>query len=118
VANPRFGLLTKPQIAKHSMPQTSLSVKHCFELRAQLAPAIHIGRTSSGQRAIVHVTGGTVVGSGINATLVPGGGDWLLADPDKGWFTLDVRIAAKTEDGATFYIQYVPQPLDASSGTA
>jgi hypothetical protein len=92
------------------MPQTALSAKHCFDIRVQAAPGVNIGSVSLGQRAVVTVTGGTLVGSGIDAEVVPGGGDWILADTKTGWLTLDVRIVAKTKEGVGLYIRYVSSP--------
>jgi hypothetical protein len=92
------------------MPETTLNVTHRFHMRVSMAPPIIVGESMAGNRSIVYVTGGTISGPGMEASVIPGGGDWLLTDPKGEWFTLDVRIAAKTNDGANIYLRYVYTP--------
>jgi hypothetical protein len=59
---------------ERSMPQTTLTA----------TPGVNVGPVSLGQRAVVAVTGGTLVVSGIDAETVPGEEDWLLEDSQGG----------------------------------
>jgi len=64
-----------------------------------------LGVTPAGHRRIVRVTGGTFTGPRLRGTVVPGGGDWVLARAD-GTRALDVRITLRTDDGHLIYAHY------------
>lgn len=76
-----------------------------FMLRARLDPPIAFGPGLMGERMFFHAYEGSIEGSRLNGTLLPGGGDWLISHPS-GWGVLDVRIQIKTHDGALIYGQY------------
>jgi hypothetical protein len=77
-------------------------------LTALLAPAQSLGQTPEGNRKIVPVLGGSLVGPRIDARILPGGGDWALVRAD-GVLTLDVRLTAETHDGALIHCTYTGQ---------
>lgn len=57
-------------------------------------------------RACAPIDHGTIEGSGIKATLAPGGSDWILVDPATGIGHIDVRLHARLEDGAALVAHY------------
>lgn len=78
-------------------------------------PALALGLTPYGQRKIVKVTGGSLVGPRLRAEVLPGGGDWALVRGD-GVLMLDVRLTLRTHDGALIHVTYtglrhMPQPV-------
>ena len=75
-----------------------------FELRALVGDPVEIGQVPHGRRRIVPILGGTVKGPSFNATVVPGGADWQLIQPD-GFSELDTRYTLKTERGQLVYVQ-------------
>jgi hypothetical protein len=75
-----------------------------FELRAQVAEPTEIGQVPHGRRRIVQILGGTVRGPQLNATVLPGGADWQLIQPD-GFSELDTRYTLETEQGQRVYVQ-------------
>jgi hypothetical protein len=75
-----------------------------FELRAQVAPPTEIGEVPHGRRRIVAILGGTVKGPQLNATVLPGGADWQLIQPD-GFSELDTRYTLETDKGQRVYVQ-------------
>lgn len=75
-----------------------------FELRALVGDPVEIGQVPHGRRRIVPILGGTVKGPSFNATVVPGGADWQLIQPD-GFSELDTRYTLKTERGELVYVQ-------------
>jgi hypothetical protein len=87
-------------LALHSRPLAILT--------ALLGPAQALGDTPQGNRKIVPVLGGTLIGPRINARILPFGGDWALTRPD-GVLTLDVRLTAETDDGALIHVTYTGQ---------
>ncbi len=76
-----------------------MSKEHCIDLGAMWT-------SSDPRRSIVPITSGTIEGSGLKDTILPGGGDCILMDPDSGVAHLDVRTKAKAEDGETVYVHY------------
>lgn len=73
------------------------------------------GLTPLGQRVVVGVTGGSLVGDRINAAQRgDSAADWLTIGPD-GTAIPDVRMALKTQDGAFVFMEYQGRG-DASEG--
>jgi hypothetical protein len=84
-----------------SRPQIAL--RYLFELRAQVGAPV-VGHASGlGLRRVVPVLGGTFEGDRIRGTILPGGADHQLIRPD-GVAELDVRLALRTDDGASLYM--------------
>jgi Protein of unknown function (DUF3237) len=75
-----------------------------FELRAQVGAPVEIGQVTHGRRRIVPILGGTVQGPMLEATVVPGGADWQIIQPD-GFTELDTRYTLKTQRGELVYVQ-------------
>jgi Protein of unknown function (DUF3237) len=75
-----------------------------FELRAQVGEPLEIGQVPHGRRRIVEILGGTVKGPAFSATVLPGGADWQLIQPD-GFSELDTRYTLETEQGQRVYVQ-------------
>ncbi len=69
-------------------------------MEAELEPPEDIG-----DRQIYIAKSGVIRGPRINATLLPGGGDWAKRRSD-GSTMLDVRGTMKTDDGALIYTWY------------
>ncbi|KAJ9494967.1 hypothetical protein LTR99_001298 [Exophiala xenobiotica] len=57
-------------------------------------------------RIVVPITHGFIKGSGLEAEILPGGGDWILLDTSTGVAHLDVRTQARTSDGHELYVHY------------
>lgn len=74
-------------------------------VKISAGPPQLIGRTPSGTRIIVPVTGGTFEGDRLRGRIVPGGGDWLLLRDD-GVLELDLRITLETDDQALIYLTF------------
>ncbi|MFF3501962.1 DUF3237 family protein [Streptomyces sp. NPDC003247] len=47
-----------------------------FEIRAAVAPSLHVGHGAGERTEFTPITGGTVRGPRLNGTVLPGGGDW------------------------------------------
>jgi hypothetical protein len=80
--------------------EPTLKSQFLFEMEAELEPPEDIG-----DRQIYIAKSGVIRGPRINATLLPGGGDWAKRRPD-GSTMLDVRGTMKTDDGALIYTWY------------
>jgi hypothetical protein len=76
-----------------------------FEYHANLDPPQDVGVGPFGQRLVVPVPGGELVGDRLKGSFVGSAGDWLLAGAD-GFGRLDVRATLETSDGALIYFQY------------
>jgi len=91
---------TTPFLPLHSRPLAILT--------ALLAASQALGDTPQGNRKIVPVIGGSLVGPRINARVLPFGGDWALTRAD-GVLILDVRLTVETDDGALIHVTYEGQ---------
>lgn len=70
-----------------------------------IARAHHIGNGPSGDRWIAEVTGMTLTGERLNASLVgSAAADWVTVVGGVG--TIDVRATVETHDGALVFVQY------------
>lgn len=75
------------------------ALEFAFAETVTLGEATSVGQTTRGERFIIPITGGTVVGPGIRGTVLPGGWDWQLVRPD-GCGELVADYFLKTDDGA------------------
>jgi len=78
-----------------------------------------VARGPFGTKVVATVTGGTLVGPKINASLPPGvaAGDWVTM-LGGGAFALDVRFSMRTDDGADVYVSYTGFAHPNDDGTA
>lgn len=74
------------------------------ELRANVGAPQEIGLVRGGRRRIVPILGGRVEGPALRGTILPGGADWQLIQPD-GFSELDTRYTIRTDEGAVIYVQ-------------
>jgi hypothetical protein len=75
-----------------------------FELCATVGPAQEIGEVRGGRRRIVPITGGTFEGPQLRGTVLPGGADWQLMQPD-GFAALDTRYTVRTDTGVLIHVR-------------
>lgn len=79
------------------------TLEPAFDVVVRLgAPQDH-GVTRAGHRRVVPILGGTV-SSGLDAEILPGGGDWQTIGAD-GTISIDGRYSGRTTDGELFYLQ-------------
>jgi hypothetical protein len=71
---------------------------YAFEVRAEVAPPIEIGRTPRGTRRVVPIIGGTFEGGELKGRILAGGADWQLIQED-GFTQLDSRYTLETDAG-------------------
>lgn len=88
-----------------STMDSTLKSTHEFTGRIDLVAPVEIGPGPFGARAIFGFAGGRIEGERLNADVVPGGADYMLAGPD-GFGRIDVRGALTTDDGAGIYVHY------------
>jgi len=67
-------------------------------------PAVSLD-SPHGNRKIVKITGGSLIGPRLRAEVLPGGGDWALFRGD-GVLSIDVRLTLRSHDGAMIYMTY------------
>ncbi|MFJ5231341.1 DUF3237 domain-containing protein [Kitasatospora sp. NPDC088391] len=73
-----------------------------FEIRADLAPSLHIGHGDGETVEFTPITGGTVAGPLLTGTVLPGGGDWSSTRGEV--CQLDARYLLRAEDGSVIDI--------------
>jgi len=75
-----------------------------FRVEVTLAAAQELGPAPLGQRRIIPITGGRVIGERLSGRVLPGGADWQIVRND-GVAELDARYTLETDDGALVYVQ-------------
>ncbi|MEV3861555.1 DUF3237 domain-containing protein [Streptomyces sp. NPDC050095] len=73
-----------------------------FEIRAEVAPPLHIGHGSGERTEFTPITGGTVRGPRLNGTVIAGGGDWSETRGDV--CQLEARYLLRADDGTVIDI--------------
>ncbi len=82
-----------------------MKLQPLMTIHANLKDPIPVGRGPFGVRIVCDVSGGTFEGERLRGTILPGGGGWILSDPE-GIGRLDSRLVFETHDGAYIYLQY------------
>ncbi|WP_336629786.1 MULTISPECIES: DUF3237 domain-containing protein [unclassified Microbacterium] len=78
------------------------TLEYVFEIRAGIAPDVHIGRGPDEHLSFTPVTGGSVAGPRLTGTVLSGGGDWAVER--FGTAQLEARYLIQAEDGAVIDI--------------
>jgi hypothetical protein len=78
-------------------------LEHLFRVTASLSSPVSAGKTPSGERRMVAITGGTFKGKKFSGNIIPGGADWQIIRPD-GSAVLEAHYMLRTDDGALIYI--------------
>lgn len=87
-------------------------------LSATLGSSLRIKNGPVGTRVVAEVTGVTITGERLNATLAsPTSADWLTVSPDGTMGTLDVRATLKTDDDEIIHVEYSGR-IDFATSTA
>ncbi|GHD42242.1 DUF3237 domain-containing protein [Streptomyces galbus] len=81
-----------------------MKLEERFTIQIKVGEVADVGVGPAGLRRFVQAASGTIKGAGLDAALLSGGGDWLVAGPD-GHARADIRYTAVTADGAHLYIQ-------------
>lgn len=81
-------------------------LEFAFEVRAQVAHPVVIGKLPDGTRRIVEITGGTFAGPRVHGKVLPGGADWQLIRDD-GFTKADARYTLETSGGELIYVSNV-----------
>src|SRR4051794_12498857 len=85
-----------------TQPAFAPALTFAFEIRAALAPSLHVGHGDGERTEFTPITGGTVDGPLLRGTVLPGGGDWSNTRGDV--CQLDARYLLQAEDGAVIDI--------------
>src|SRR5690606_7853979 len=72
-------------------------------LEVEVGSPIVVGRAGGGQRRVVPVLGGRVLGPRLTGSVVAGGSDVQLVRPD-GVVEIDSRYVVELEDGARVFV--------------
>ncbi|MEU0743518.1 DUF3237 domain-containing protein [Streptomyces sp. NPDC006134] len=78
------------------------SLTYAFEIRAAVAPPLHIGHGDGERTEFTPITGGTVHGPRLNGTVLAGGGDW--SNTRGKVCELEARYLIRADDGAVIDI--------------
>ena len=80
-----------------------LRLEPLFRATITLAPPQELGDAPLGRRRIIPITGGSIAGTRLKGTVLPGGADWQIVRAD-GVADLDARYTVLSDDGALIYV--------------
>jgi uncharacterized protein DUF3237 len=78
------------------------ALEYVFEIRAHIAPELHIGNGDGESTEFVPITGGSVDGPRLTGKVLAGGGDWSSTRGDI--CELEARYLLQADDGAVIDI--------------
>ena len=78
------------------------SLTYAFEIRAAVAPSLHIGHGDGERTEFTPITGGSVRGPRLNGSVLAGGGDW--SSTRGAVCELEARYLIRADDGAVIDI--------------
>jgi hypothetical protein len=79
------------------------TLEYAFTAHITLAPPVELGTVEGGRRRFIGITGGTVDGPLLQASVLPGGGDWQTIAPG-GLTQVEARYFLKAGDGTVIEI--------------
>ncbi len=80
-----------------------LGTQPVFQIHAELAGIMNLGHTPYGERRIIDILGGTVMGPRLNGRVLPGGADWQIIRSD-GATDIQARYTIETDSGARILV--------------
>lgn len=84
--------------------QAGLGLEYVLTVRANIDPAIQMGKTPLGERRVITISGGSFEGPKVRGVIMPGGEDWQISRID-GATDLDAQYWLRAEDGAIIKVQ-------------
>lgn len=79
------------------------ALTHVFDIRAEIGSAIEGGGNPHGVRVTIPITGGYVTGK-VNGTVIPGGADYQLVNPELQRAELQAVYTIMTEDSVAIHV--------------
>ena len=86
------------------LPLAAPSLKFFADLRVEVGTPQEVGRTAHGLRRLIPILGGTAIGEGWSARVLPGGADFQLIVNER-LSDLDARYVLETDGGDLIYVQ-------------
>jgi len=80
-----------------------LSAQPIFTIQCELDGIMSLGQTPLGERRIINILGGPVMGTKLNGRILPGGADWQLIRAD-GTADIQARYTIETDAGARILV--------------
>jgi Protein of unknown function (DUF3237) len=83
-----------------------LSQQPIFTVEADLEPLLNLGQTPYGERRIIGIAGGRVLGEKLTGRILPGGADWQFIRND-GAADIQARYTIEAQGGAHILVDSV-----------
>jgi Protein of unknown function (DUF3237) len=80
-----------------------LAAQPMFTLHVELDDILAFGATPYGERRVVNIVGGRVMGERLNGRILPGGADWQIIRSD-GVADIRARYTIEAEDGGLILV--------------
>ena len=93
-------------MSEQSFQRVAPGLEFICEFRVSVTDAMELGITESGQRRVIPITGGTVIGPKLNGRILNCGADWQSIRQD-GVAILDAQYLIETNDGVLIEVHNV-----------
>jgi hypothetical protein len=95
--------LPEPAAPSGAATPTPPGLKFLASLAVEVAAPVEVGRTRTGLRRVIPISGGTVTGPELNGRILPAGADYQLITSDTS-SDLDARYVIETDDGDRLFV--------------
>ena len=91
--------------AQTTLPTETPQLEFVLQLNVTLGQPYTVGSTPHGKRMVIPITGGTFEGSLVKGTIINGGADYQLANPEGNRTELEAIYSIKTDDGVYIHVR-------------
>jgi hypothetical protein len=91
--------------AQTTLPKETPQLEFALQLNVTLGQPYTVGSTPHGKRMVIPITGGTFEGPLLKGTIINGGADYQLANPEGNRTELEAIYSIKTDDGTYIHVR-------------
>jgi hypothetical protein len=95
--------LSDPTAPAAAVAPTPPDLEFLASLAVQVGSPVEVGRTRTGLRRVIPISGGTVTGPELNGRILPAGADFQLITSETS-SDLDARYVIETDDGDRLFV--------------
>ncbi|HRO31021.1 DUF3237 domain-containing protein [Citricoccus sp.] len=95
--------LPEPAAPSGAVTPTPPHLEFLASLAVEVSAPVEVGRTRTGLRRVIPISGGTVTGPELNGRILPAGADFQLITSDTS-SDLDARYVIETDDGDRLFV--------------
>jgi hypothetical protein len=91
--------------AQTTLPKETPQLEFALQLNVTLGQPYTVGSTPHGKRMVIPITGGTFEGPLLKGTIINGGADYQLTNPEGNRTELEAIYSIQAEDGTYIHVR-------------